>query len=127
MNDTHGHAVGDRVLKRAVAACQAYLRSTDLFGRLGGEEFGMLLPECALDQVLARVEQMRAAVASVALGEDAPGVTISASFGISSAANSGYELRKLMSDADEALYQAKRDGRNRVSLSDRRDVQMSLV
>jgi diguanylate cyclase (GGDEF)-like protein len=127
VNDTHGHAVGDRVLKRAVAACQAYLRSTDLFGRLGGEEFGMLLPECALDQVLARVEQMRAAVASVALGEGAPGVTISASFGISSAANSGYELRKLMSDADEALYQAKRDGRNRISLSDRRDVQLNLV
>ena len=127
VNDTHGHAVGDRALKRAVAACQAHLRSTDLFGRLGGEEFGMLLPECALDQVLARVELMRATVASVSLGQDALGVTISASFGISSTANSGYELRKLMSDADEALYQAKRDGRNRISLSDRRDRQMSLV
>ena len=127
VNDTHGHAVGDRVLKRAVAACQAHLRSTDLFGRLGGEEFGMLLPECMPDQVMARVELMRAAVASVSLGDAVPGLTISASFGISSAANSGYELRQLMIDADEALYQAKRDGRNRISLSESRHVQMSLV
>ncbi len=127
VNDTHGHAVGDRVLKRAVAACQAHLRSTDLFGRLGGEEFGMLLPECTLDQVLERVEQMRVAVASVSLGEGAPGVTISASFGVACVVNSGYELRQLMSDADDALYQAKRAGRNRVSLSDSRHVQLSLV
>lgn len=127
VNDTHGHAVGDRVLKRAVAACQSHLRSTDLFGRLGGEEFGMLLPECTLDQVTARVELMRASVASVSLGESVPDLTISASFGVSSAANSGYELRKLMSDADDALYQAKRDGRNRINLSDNRQAQMSLV
>ena len=127
VNDTHGHAVGDRVLKRAVRACQAYLRSTDLFGRLGGEEFGMLLPECSLDQALIRVEEMRAAVAAVSTGEDASGVSVSASFGVATAANSGYDLRQLMSDADDALYEAKRDGRNRVSLSESRHVQLSLV
>lgn len=127
VNDTHGHAVGDRVLKRAVRACQAYLRSTDLFGRLGGEEFGMLLPECTLDQALVRVEEMRAAVAAVSTGEDASGVCVSASFGVATATHSGYDLRQLMSDADEALYEAKRDGRNRVSLSEGRHVQLSLV
>ncbi|OOG52642.1 GGDEF domain-containing protein [Rhodanobacter sp. B05] len=127
VNDTHGHAVGDRVLKRAVAACQAYLRSTDVFGRLGGEEFGMLLPECTLDQVLARVEQMRVAIATVSAGEDAPGIPISASFGVAAATNSGYDLRQLMMDADDALYRAKREGRNRVSLSDSRHVHLSLV
>lgn len=127
VNDTHGHAVGDRVLRRAVAACQSHLRSTDVFGRLGGEEFGMLLPECGLDQVLVRVEQMRAAVASVSLGDGAPGVSISASFGVASVVNSGYDLRQLMSDADDALYEAKRGGRNRISLSDSRHVQLSLV
>ena len=125
VNDTHGHAVGDRVLKRAVAACQAHLRSTDVFGRLGGEEFGMLLPECALDQVLARVEQMRVSVATASAGEGAPSVQISASFGVSTVANSGYDLRQLMMDADDALYRAKRDGRNRVSLSDSRHDQLS--
>ncbi len=119
--------MGDRVLKRAVAACQAYLRSTDVFGRLGGEEFGMLLPECTLDQVLLRVDQMRVAIATVSAGEDAPGIPISASFGVATAGNSGYELRQLMMDADDALYRAKREGRNRVSLSDSRHVHLSLV
>jgi diguanylate cyclase (GGDEF)-like protein len=118
VNDTHGHAVGDRVLRRAVDACQAQLRSTDVFGRLGGEEFGMLLPECTLDNVLVRVEQMRAAIAAVSSAKDVPGIPISASFGVVNAANSGYELRQLMIDADRALYQAKHEGRNRVSLFD---------
>ena len=127
VNDTHGHAVGDRVLKRAVEACQAYLRSIDVFGRLGGEEFGMLLPECALDQVLARVEQMRLAIATVSAGEDAPAVPISASFGVATVVRSGYDLRQLMMDADDALYRAKREGRNRVSLSDGPQVKLSLV
>ncbi|MGB3748095.1 MAG: GGDEF domain-containing protein [Rhodanobacter sp.] len=127
VNDTHGHAVGDRVLKRAVAACQVHLRSTDLFGRLGGEEFGMLLPECGPDQVLARVEQMRLAIAAVSTGESGTVVTVSASFGVASAAASGYELRQLMTDADDALYEAKREGRNRINLSASRGAQLSLV
>ncbi len=127
VNDTHGHAVGDRVLKRAVAACQAHLRSTDVFGRLGGEEFGIILPECALDQVLARVEQMRMAIATVSAGEEVPDIPISASFGVASVTNSGYELRQLMIDADDALYRAKREGRNRVSLSESRRAHLSVV
>ena len=125
VNDTYGHAVGDRVLKRAVAACQAHLRSTDVFGRLGGEEFGMLLPECTLDQVLARVEQMRISVATVSAGDEAASVPISASFGVSTVATSGYDLRQLMMDADDALYRAKDEGRNRVSLADTRHDQLS--
>jgi diguanylate cyclase (GGDEF)-like protein len=116
VNDTHGHAVGDRVLKRAVDACQAHLRSTDVFGRLGGEEFGLLLPECTLDNVLARVEQMRAAIADVSGAKDALGIPISASFGVAAAVDAGYELRQLMNDADCALYQAKHEGRNRIRL-----------
>ncbi|WP_460876911.1 GGDEF domain-containing protein [Rhodanobacter koreensis] len=117
VNDTHGHAVGDRVLLRAVEACKTYLRSTDIFGRLGGEEFGILLPEYTLEQVLVRAEQIRVAIATVAAGEDAPGIPISASFGVSSVVHSGYELRQLLIHADEALYRAKREGRNRVSAS----------
>ncbi|GGY18255.1 GGDEF domain-containing protein [Rhodanobacter panaciterrae] len=118
VNDTHGHAVGDRVLKRAVAACQEHLRSTDIFGRLGGEEFGIVLPECTLDQALGRAEQIRVAIASAASGEDAPGIPISASFGVASIVRSGYELRQLLIDADDGLYRAKREGRNRVSVCD---------
>jgi diguanylate cyclase (GGDEF)-like protein len=127
VNDTHGHAVGDRVLRRAVEACQAHLRSTDLFGRLGGEEFGMLLPECGLEQVLQRVEQMRLAVARLPAGEAGSGVVVSASFGVAAAASSGFELRQLMMDADDALYRAKREGRNRVSLFDSRRIRPNVV
>ena len=118
VNDTQGHAVGDRVLQRAVAACKGCLRSTDIFGRLGGEEFGILLPECTLVQVLVVAEQIRLTIATASAGEDAPGVPISASFGITSVAHSGYELRQLLIHADEALYQAKREGRNRVNVAD---------
>jgi len=118
VNDTHGHAVGDRVLKRAVAACQEHLRSTDIFGRLGGEEFGIVLPECTLEQALGRAEQIRVAIATAAGGEDAPGIPISASFGVATIARSGYDLRKLLIDADDGLYRAKREGRNRISVRD---------
>jgi diguanylate cyclase (GGDEF)-like protein len=121
VNDTHGHAVGDRVLKRAVTACQAHLRSSDIFGRLGGEEFGIVLPDCTLQQVLARVELIRHAISTAAKGGEVPDVPISASFGVTSTTHVGYELRELLVAADDALYQAKREGRNRVSVSDDRE------
>jgi diguanylate cyclase (GGDEF)-like protein len=127
VNDTHGHAVGDRVLKRAVAACQEHLRSTDIFGRLGGEEFGIVLPECTLDQALGRAEQIRVAIATAASGEDAPGIPISASFGVATIARSGYELRKLLIDADDGLYRAKREGRNRISVCDESQPRQRVV
>ncbi|MDE1893218.1 MAG: GGDEF domain-containing protein [Xanthomonadaceae bacterium] len=117
VNDTFGHSIGDRVLKRAVEACQKHLRSTDVFGRLGGEEFGILLPECSLEQVSVRAEVLRLAVASVAM-DDVLDVQVSGSFGIAATAGSGYELRDLLIDADDALYQAKHDGRNRTVVFD---------
>lgn len=114
VNDTHGHAVGDHILKRAVAACEAHLRSTDVFGRLGGEEFGILMPECDSNMVAGRADLIRMAIASVSDSDDALGVVVSASFGVSSTAHSGYNLRQLLIHADKALYDAKRSGRNRV-------------
>lgn len=117
VNDTHGHAVGDHILRRTVAACQAHLRSTDVFGRLGGEEFGILMPECDRDTVAGRAELIRVAIASVSDSEDARGVTVSASFGVSATTHSGYNLRQLLIHADKALYVAKREGRNRVVVS----------
>lgn len=127
VNDTHGHSVGDRVLKLAVAACQGHLRSSDIFGRLGGEEFGIVLPDCPLDKALGRVELMRLAIASVAGNAEAPGVVVSASFGVASTNGSGYELRQLLIHADDALYQAKRDGRNRISVCDAARVRLRSV
>lgn len=118
VNDTHGHAVGDHVLRRTVAVCQSHLRSTDIFGRLGGEEFGILLPECNLEQIIERAEQIRQAIETASFDEETPGIVISASFGIAVTVRSGYQLRDLLVAADDALYRAKREGRNRVSISD---------
>lgn len=110
-NDTYGHAMGDLVLRRAVLACQEFVRSTDVFGRLGGEEFGVLLPECPLDSGIERAEAIRRAISALSDAEE-PGIPVSASFGVAFTGESGYELRQLLIDADGALYRAKRAGRN---------------
>jgi diguanylate cyclase (GGDEF)-like protein len=112
VNDTYGHAQGDYVLQRAVVACQACLRATDVFARIGGEEFGVLLTGCNLEDARSRAEQMRIAVAESHQHDGK--FQVSASFGIASSDTSGYDLQTLMTHADAALYRAKRVGRNRV-------------
>jgi diguanylate cyclase (GGDEF)-like protein len=116
INDTHGHIVGDQVLRRAVSVCRRYLHSCDVFGRLGGEEFGILLPECSAESAIERAEQLRIAIHTTP-SDEAGHITISASLGIASTAHHGHELRRLLAAADEALYRAKRDGRNRVVIN----------
>lgn len=114
VNDTHGHVTGDLVLKRAVAACLQHLQRHDIFGRLGGEEFAILLPDCSALQAVERSERIRQAIAATPLWGETRHVVISSSFGVACTDRSGYELRQLMIDSDNALYRAKRDGRNRV-------------
>lgn len=116
INDAHGHAFGDLVLKRAVAVCHDHLRKSDIFGRLGGEEFGILLPGVSLTTVRRRAEAIRSTIAATSDDEDTRGVVISASLGVASTEHSGYDMRQLLADADNALYRAKRSGRNRVEL-----------
>ncbi|MHA6204970.1 GGDEF domain-containing protein [Dyella soli] len=121
VNDTYGHVTGDLVLKRAVAACQQHLGPRDLFGRLGGEEFAILMPDCSAAQARERAERLRQAISATPLWGETRNVVISASFGVASTDRSGYELRQLMIDADNALYCAKRDGRDRVVYGDSDD------
>ena len=116
VNDTHGHIAGDNALRRAVLICQQHLHSSDVFGRIGGEEFGILLPECTLIQALERAERIRQAIQATPDAETEH-VPITASFGIASTTHYGYDLRRLLIAADSALYRAKRDGRNRVVVS----------
>ena len=114
INDTHGHAMGDAALKRTVQVCRQLLRPSDLFGRLGGEEFGILLLDRTCEQGALVAERLRQAIESTPIAEAECIVPLSASIGVASTAASGYSLQRLCRDADAALYRAKRSGRNRV-------------
>jgi len=121
INDKYGHAAGDQVLRQTVAECQIYMRSGDLFGRFGGEEFSFLMAGCELDDARLRAEHLRLTLARISTNTGAAsgaGSTVSASFGIASTTASGYDLRQLLAHADWALYAAKRAGRNRVAVYD---------
>jgi diguanylate cyclase (GGDEF)-like protein len=127
INDKYGHATGDSVLKRTVEACNAHIRKSDIFARVGGEEFAILLPGCEVDEARRRAEQLRITIAAANVHPDVVETTISASFGVAASSWSGYELRQLMAHADAALYQAKDAGRNRVVLYDAMDEVAGLV
>jgi diguanylate cyclase (GGDEF)-like protein len=114
INDRFGHAAGDHVLRQTVMACQAHLRVSDIFGRFGGEEFGIVLPGCGLVDAEQRAERLRVAVAGIVPQYEGERCSVSASFGVASTATSGYELRQLLAHADAALYRAKAAGRDRV-------------
>lgn len=114
VNDTHGHAIGDAVLKHTVAVCRQQLRPIDLFGRLGGEEFGILLHDCSSAQGIETATRIRVAIEATPMEHHGAFVFISTSVGIACSDTSGYELAQLCTDADAALYKAKSAGRNRV-------------
>lgn len=111
-NDRYGHAGGDLVLKQVVAEIRRHLRANDIFGRVGGEEFGVVLPGCSVEAARERCEQLRAALDALRVRLDEHEITTSASFGIETTASCGYDLRQLLANADAALYQAKDSGRN---------------
>lgn len=114
INDTYGHAVGDAVLRHAVQTCQQQLRPTDLFGRLGGEEFGILLRECSRERGMDVANRIRIAIGESPMEHDECVVSVFASVGLAATDLSGYQLQRLCMEADAALYRAKRGGRNRV-------------
>ena len=112
INDTHGHAIGDTVLKHTVALCKQPLRASDLFGRLGGEEFGILLLDCSPGQGAAIADRIRTTIEATPIDAGGCPITFSASIGLASTVTSGYDLQRLCRDADAALYRAKHIGRN---------------
>ena len=111
VNDTHGHPTGDETLRSVAACCQAELRSFDEFGRLGGEEFAVLVPEQDCDGAAAIAERLRKRIASTAVRARGGLLRVTASFGVAQHALHG-TMAELMSEADAALYLAKRSGRN---------------
>ena len=114
VNDQFGHAVGDRVLKSVADLCRAAKRDSDIVARVGGEEFAIMLPEtteAATMQFAERLRRLARDCALAANGEEIP-VTISVGIAGGSMRTSGIE--SLMRDADHALYQAKRSGRDQI-------------
>jgi diguanylate cyclase (GGDEF)-like protein/PAS domain S-box-containing protein len=118
VNDRHGHAVGDAVLVQVSAALRERLRLTDRIGRLGGEEFAVLLPETGPEGALALAQALREEVGAQRIPTpDGPlGVTVS--IGLSGFAPGETDAVPLLGRADQALYQAKEQGRNRVVVAE---------
>lgn len=118
VNDTHGHLAGDRVLRAVTDAIREHLRSYDMAGRFGGEEFVVLLPNAREPDAVSIAERLRTHVEGMAIpitddGPDGPTVRLTISVGVASLDDSRRELTNLMAAADAALYEAKQTGRNR--------------
>jgi diguanylate cyclase (GGDEF)-like protein len=113
INDRFGHAVGDKVLKIFAATTVGHLRPTDLVGRLGGEEFAVLLPNASQQGAWIVAERLRSAFAEAAATVDRLPVHATASVGLS-LLDSAQDMGALLDLADQALYRAKATGRNRV-------------
>jgi diguanylate cyclase (GGDEF)-like protein len=113
INDRHGHQSGDDVIKSVAVACKEQLRAGDLFGRLGGEEFAIILPHVGCEGALATAEKLRQAVASAVINGPAGPLSVTASFGITATSIIAKDVDTLLSQADAAMYRAKEKGRNR--------------
>lgn len=114
INDTYGHGAGDWVLKQVGKTCAAHCRKIDYLGRIGGEEFAVLLRGMDLATAARLAEDCRSQLAQIDTRESGYNFVVTASFGVSSTAQSGYDLSRLLSHADQMLYRAKNEGRNRV-------------
>jgi two-component system cell cycle response regulator len=116
VNDTYGHDGGDEVLKEFASRIRTTVRGADLACRYGGEEFVVVMPDTSPEVAAAVAERLRAAVESVPFELKSTGQTLSitASFGISSRIPSVITPDQLVKQADQALYEAKNTGRNRV-------------
>jgi diguanylate cyclase (GGDEF)-like protein len=119
INDTYGHAVGDQALREFGAATRNVLRVTDVIGRLGGEEFAVVLPGSSVGAAYVVAERIRIAYAEACRSLDGRVINTSASAGVTTA-HPRSTLDSLIAAADHALYRAKAEGRNRVEMADHR-------
>jgi diguanylate cyclase (GGDEF)-like protein len=114
VNDTYGHAAGDRVLAETAQRLRTVVRAYDAVGRYGGEEFLIVLPKCDLEAAARQAERLRTEVAAVPIEFEGQQIAVTISLGV---AAGRCAVEELVRAADEALYAAKRAGRNRVEVA----------
>jgi diguanylate cyclase (GGDEF)-like protein len=117
INDRFGHAIGDRVLQVFADTAKAHLRSSDLIGRLGGEEFAALLCNVSREKAVALAERIRCAFAEAAGEVDGRPIAATVSIGVVLTQDATFDVPELLVQADQALYFAKERGRNRVEVA----------
>ncbi|BBF68234.1 MULTISPECIES: sensor domain-containing diguanylate cyclase [Sphingomonas] len=116
INDCHGHPVGDRVIEAVAQCCAGLSRPSDSLGRIGGEEFGLLLPETSETEALAAARRFCAAIEALEIPHDPP-LRVTASFGVAAIGPGRMTSQDWLTATDAALYEAKRGGRNRAVLA----------
>lgn len=114
INDTYGHPEGDNVLQRIAEAGQEALRRGDVFGRIGGEEFAAVFPGCAPDMAMQVAERLQREIQKLSFSHDGQTFTITVSQGLTSLTPEDESLEVLFARADAAMYEAKRQGKNRI-------------
>ena len=114
INDTHGHPAGDEAIRALAATVTATVRTIDILGRLGGEEFAVVLPETGLDEALVVAERLRQAVAAIRIPAGDGDIAFTTSIGVAERLDDS-TVETILSRADMALYSAKRSGRNKVA------------
>jgi len=114
INDTYGHEAGDQVLEKVTARLRDKLRTVDIVGRYGGEEFSILLPESEPAGALEAGERLRRCIADELIETSQGILKVTISLGLTTLTDNSKTLEELLKFADQALYQAKEAGRNRV-------------
>ena len=117
INDRFGHAIGDRVLQVFAESASANIKSNDLVGRLGGEEFGAVIYDIDRERALIMAERIRSAFAAAAVEVDGRPVMATVSIGMVFNEDATFDVSALLAQADQALYHAKERGRNRVEIA----------
>lgn len=117
INDEHGHATGDIVLRQVAAACRAEIRDMDMVARIGGEEFAVLLPETSLITGGRLAERLRLRIMALSINTRRGLVQPTASFGVAPLLAGATDWQSALDLADAALYRAKEQGRNRVEMA----------
>lgn len=114
VNDSHGHITGDQVILELANTIKKVIRNTDVAGRIGGDEFAIVLPEIPVDRVRFIAERLRSLFSEVNVPVDGEDLHFTISLGITEKMNGDNLFEDVMSRADDALYQAKQQGRNNV-------------